>query len=211
MRSQFSSAVIASVIVAMSSVVGVANAGIISDYSKFVADDSWNIVYQGAYGTDFDYASILGSIVPGSTVALASSSSAGSLTYDLFASTSATTLSTITASNTTIFDNDVFWYRNSSSLGFADTSTISQSSADTHCRDDEVCGDLRLSWHTNNDKGNIVTGGWRSGVNTGLNDDDVWQRYVLVLDQNSESVPEPSTLAIFALSLIGLASRRFKK
>jgi hypothetical protein len=211
MRSQFSSAVIASVIVAMSSVVSVAKAGIISDYSKFVADDSWNVVYQGGYGTAFDYASILGSIVPGSTVALASSSSAGSLTYDLFASTSTTTLSTITASNTTIFDNDVFWYRNSSSLGFADTSTISQSSADTLCSSDVACGDLRLSWHTNDGIGNTVSGGWRSGVNTGLNRNNVWQRYVLVLDQTPASVPEPSTLAIFALSLIGLASRRFKK
>ena len=30
-------------------------------------------------------------------------------------------------------------------------------------------------------------------------------------DKSPSTVPEPSTLAIFALGLIGLASRRFKK
>jgi hypothetical protein len=33
----------------------------------------------------------------------------------------------------------------------------------------------------------------------------------LVLIKNQVDVPEPSTLAIFALGMIGLASRRFKK
>jgi hypothetical protein len=33
----------------------------------------------------------------------------------------------------------------------------------------------------------------------------------LVIQENSVNVPEPSTLAIFALSIMGLAARRFKK
>jgi hypothetical protein len=52
--------------------------------------------------------------------------------------------------------------------------------------------------------------------------DENWISYTSSLDyqsswhgvymvQKSESVPEPSTLAIFALGMIGLASRRFKK
>jgi len=35
--------------------------------------------------------------------------------------------------------------------------------------------------------------------------------WLLVADEKVPSVPEPSTLAIFALGMIGLASRRFKK
>jgi hypothetical protein len=210
MKNKSLSSFIAGGIVAVSCLVTVANAGIISDYSKLVADNDWNVVYQGGYGSSFDYAGVLGSIAPGSTVALASSSFSSSLTYDLFAFTSTTVLNTITSRNTTLFADDAYWYRNSSSLGFADTSSISQNSADTVCRSDSACGDLRISWHAGNN-GDSVNGGWRSGLNTNLNSNNVWQRYVLVRNNNQVDVPEPSTLAIFALGIIGLASRRFKK
>lgn len=71
--------------------------------------------------------------------------------------------------------------------------------------------DLNLSTGTwlvggnNNDSGNAF--GWTNGVDTG---DTL--RLILETGQIPEtSVPEPSTLAIFALGIIGLASRRFKK
>ena len=209
MKNKALNTVIACALFSVSSLVNVANAAIISNYSKIVVDDNWTVVYQGGYGTRFDYASILGNIAPGSTVALASSSSAGSSNYDLFASTTTSILNTFTASNTTVFDNDTFWYRNSRSLGFADTSQITQNSADTVCRFDVNCGDLRLSWHTNDGAGNVVNGGWRSGINTNLNNNNTWQRYVLV--QEAVAASTPGTVAIFALGVMGLAARRFKK
>jgi hypothetical protein len=188
----------------------IANAAIISDYSKIDSvNDNWGIVYQGGYGETFDYATLLNSLAPGSTVALASSSSDGSLTFDLFAATDLSILQTITAYNSTLWSDGAYWYRNSSSVGFSLGSQISQSSADITgiFSADDGTADFDISWH-----GGLtdVEGGWRSGLTSGLNYDNIWQRYVLV-DSGPASVPEPSTLAIFALGMIGLASRRFKK
>ncbi|XOV86967.1 MAG: PEP-CTERM sorting domain-containing protein [Pseudomonadota bacterium] len=181
-----------------------ANASIISDYNKVTAaNDGWTAVYSGGYGTSFNYAAVLNGIAPGSQVALASSSSTGSTTFDLFAATTLDVLQTITATNQTIFADGTYWYRNGSSTGFTPNANISQSSADTiGIFSSSADSDLRLSWH-----GGATTayGGWRSGNNAYLNADNTWQRYVLV-----RSVPEPMTAALLGLGLLaaGIARRR---
>jgi len=43
------------------------------------------------------------------------------------------------------------------------------------------------------------------------NSDEGWWYGIASIDYTKSEVPEPSTLAIFALGMIGLASRRFKK
>ncbi|MFQ3195042.1 MAG: hypothetical protein ACI9N3_001876 [Colwellia sp.] len=54
------------------------------------------------------------------------------------------------------------------------------------------------AWFTWNNRGNSVNSLWASVT-------------VNSVTGTSQPVPEPSTLAIFALGMIGLASRRFKK
>ncbi|MET3136099.1 hypothetical protein AAKU61_000437 [Undibacterium sp. GrIS 1.2] len=94
------------------------------------------------------------------------------------------------------------WYFSSNwSWGFADAGTgVSLSSCDTS----GVSGADRMCLHTIN-----FTGGYRIGNNTGLNNSSSFEKVFFVSNGASQAdVPEPATIAMFGLGLLGLAAVR---
>ena len=71
--------------------------------------------------------------------------------------------------------------------------------------------DMNLSTGTWLVGGNNTGSGNAFGYTNGVGSGDVLRLILETGQIQQASVPEPSTLAIFALSLVGLASRRFKK
>jgi hypothetical protein len=163
-----------------------------SDCTWDASDCDFNTMFAGIQDSDII---MIGTMLDG-------------LTFDLAAATTFESLMTHTAYNLTHEDNGVLWYNNAGALGFTQVgTTISQGTADIQP------GDYRLSWHTldiNSGNGtysnesSALLWGYRSGENYGS-----MERVILV--QRTAVVPEPTSLAIFALGIMGLASRRFKK
>ena len=105
-----------------------------------------------------------------------------------------------TSGNNTNDYNGASWYfREDYSMGFAAIGeSISLNSADTS----NDAGSLsKLSWHMHNG----YTAGYRVG-NLKSNSSAQFQK--VVFRTSATEVPEPTTLAIFGLGLLGLASRR---
>jgi len=117
-------------------------------------------------------------------------------------------------------ENGVDWYSNGYSWGFTDVGNlVRQNSADINLHA-SYGNNIGMSWHTGGNVASNSNWGQNSSVamvslrsgwafNNGNNFSSVQERVLFSL--NSVEVPEPSTLAIFALGIMGLASRRFKK
>ena len=138
---------------------------------------------------------------------------------DVLAADKYSTVTTYTAWNQTNVSNNVGWYFNGYSMGFAGaTDSIMQSSADTAGMDERD----RLSWHTSsaidywNQNPNIapdfVFNGWRSGNNEWIYQGSDWERVVFTLDSaastNGNSVPEPGSMALLLAGAFGAAAVR---
>jgi hypothetical protein len=198
------------------SVSGFANAGIIPvgvqedvAYTDVINTWGWDLLYRGNYSEDnvsfsslfngHDDYIMLGAIQDGSN------------TIELLAAVLWTDFMTHTAKNVTNVANGAQWYNNAGSFGYAGLGdAINQGSADvTNGTNDHH----RLSWHgQQGGYGNIANTmrlGYRAGATQGLNNSTAWDR--VIFTANATNVPEPSTLAILALGIMGLASRRFKK
>jgi hypothetical protein len=208
------------------SVSGFANAAIIPfgvqddiDITTVTNDWGWSLCHQETYGTSGTTINNLFDNCSGDYVMLASGLT-NSSTLDLAAAALLSDVTTYTARHETHLANGAEWYFNGGSLGFAPQgASIFQNSADVNATGlyrgtaIDSTSDFRLSWHTAG--GYDITpaeldGGWRSGTNISLNNDQNWNRYVFSINTAAE-VPEPTTLAILALGLMGIASRRFKK
>jgi len=138
---------------------------------------------------------------------------------DVLAADQYTTVTTYTALNQTNVSNNVGWYFNGYSMGFAGaTDFISQTTADTANLDERD----RLSWHTSSnidfwsqDSGiapAFVFNGWRSGNNEWIYQGSDWERVVFTLDSTAStagnSVPEPGSMALLLAGVIGAAAVR---
>lgn len=106
--------------------------------------------------------------------------------------------------NVTHSANGIEWYfSNNYSWGFAaGGDTVSRSSCDTNSTN----AAQRLCWHTHQG----YSGGWRAGSFTGLNSSPDWEKVILV-GNAANNIPEPASLGLVGVALLGLAAGRKRK
>jgi hypothetical protein len=206
MNTKFFKAALVSVVLSVS---GFANAGLIpfgiqTDIdTSTLTNNGWSLNFQSVWGSQaaHDYEMFAG-------IALDEYVFIGALDTNttniaLGAAVLYSDLLNYTTGNNTNDYNGASWYfRNDYSMGFAaigETVTLNQ--ADTSLDNGALS---KLSWHMMD----AYTAGYRVG-NYKNNSSGTFEK--VVFRASATDVPEPTTLAIFALGMIGLASRRFKK
>ena len=137
-------------------------------YKQTLIDGGWELCWSGLYDDSDSMQNIFDSCTGTYIIYAAGETDAD--TYLLAAAGERSSVFTETARNETVENNGSFWYLNfgsnggGSSMGFAPSSTITQSSADTY----DLSDPLRLSWHTEEGDRSCgaltVCGGWRIGT-----------------------------------------------
>lgn len=168
-------------------------------------DWGWTPIYRGDYS---DTVSIPTVFSGAQQYLMIAGIQDGSLTIDVLGAALTSDILTYTSYNETHTANDVNWYYNGYSMGFAGLGdTINQSSADINGSDWSPPSERdRLSWHTfgplySDGAPTEINGGWRSGDNIFLNQSTDWDRVVFTSNGPSAvPTPEPSTWAMMLLS-----------
>lgn len=166
-----------------------------------VTGGGWSQCFSGPYGATTTVASALSGCT-GDLLMMAGAPN-GSATIQLLAWAPIADVTFVTATNAVHNANDVDWYFNNASWGFAPEGFgISQQSCDTNSAPGfgnvGDSGAQRLCWHTSLSGPGSLDGGWRVGNNTFLNSEPSgYTRYLFT----ASSVPEPASGALFALGL----------
>lgn len=144
-----------------------------------LSDWGWTLCYSGSY-SDTESISFMFQDCDGDFLIIGGGVS-GFEVVDTMAAGHRDDILTYTPKNMTTIGNNVQWYYNASSMGFAGLDrAIDQNTADYNDHSDRS----RLSWHTwdenqsqdpNNEPAEVF-GGWRAGNNTDLGDG--WSRYI---------------------------------
>ena len=123
-------------------------------------DNGWTLFYEQTYGTVLD--STASQLRPSGQYVILTGKAVGSSTLPILSAAPTAQVFTETVINTPQFINGTYWYNTpNSSIGFAPTATIIQSSADLENTSDP----LRLSWHLG-----VNVGGWRLGEINAFNE-----------------------------------------
>ena len=182
-----------------------------------VTSGGWTQCFSGAYGESEIFVSSAVSACTGDLLMMAGARD-GAIDIQLLAWASKADVLTTTARHTVHQANNVGWYFNGSSWGFAPQGFgINQNSADTNSSPVGVelgdFGNTRLSWHTGGDgtvAGTVINGGWRLGRDIGLNDEPSgFTRFLFTAD--SAAVPEPASLALVGLGLLAAGTARKRR
>lgn len=187
-----------------------------------ITNDGWSSLYRENAGVTSNISSVFGGLSNDDWIIVAGIRNSDDMALAHAAITWGE-FSTYTALNQTHTFNGADWYYNGYSMGFtAIGDAISQNTADTSSY---INGNQGLSIHTNyngsshggiffNTQDSSISptdfgSGYRIGNVSNLNSSSAYDFAIFV--ESAQAVSEPSTLAIFALGLISLASRRFKK